>query len=132
MRKKWGHILGLMAVLVLVVIGLSACGKSTSDTLQSQKWTFDATKNQDGTNPTAQFSEKKLTLSEGSLNEVYSYSISKDNGKEEITFVVKNSITDRKETRKFEIKKSNDEYKLTPLNSLAKSDTGKVTLVPKK
>lgn len=131
MIKKWRHILSLITVLILVVIGLSACGKSTSTTLQSQKWTFNATKNE-GTSPTAQFSEKKLTLSEGGLNEVYTYSISKNNSKEEITFVGKNSITDQKETRKFEIKKSNDEYKLTPINSLAKSDTGNVTLVPKK
>ncbi|KRM07543.1 hypothetical protein FC89_GL000230 [Liquorilactobacillus ghanensis DSM 18630] len=121
-----------MTVLILVIIGLSACGKSTSDTLQSQKWTFDSTKNQDGTNPTAQFSAKKLTLSEGSLNKVYSYTISQNSSKEVITFVDKNSITNRNEVRKFEIKKTNDEYKLTPINSLAKSDTGNVTLIPKK
>lgn len=116
--------------MLLIAIGLTACGKSTAQDLQSHQWTFVSSKD-NGTATTAKFSKENLTLSQAGFSEVYSYKLTKRNGDEQIKFVGKNSVSGSTETRLFKIKKQSDKYKLTPINTLAKSDTGTVSLIPK-
>jgi hypothetical protein len=116
--------------VLLIAIGLTACGKSTAQDLQSHQWTFASSKD-NGTATTAKFSKENLTLSQAGFSEVYSYKLTKRNGDEQIKFVGKNSVSGSTETRLFKIKKQSDKYKLTPINTLAKSDTGTVSLIPK-
>ncbi|MGX6395246.1 MULTISPECIES: hypothetical protein [Lactiplantibacillus] len=123
------YIIAVMTVL-LIAIGLTACGKSTAQDLQSHQWTFASSKD-NGTATTARFSKENLTLSQAGFSEVYSYKLTKRNGDEQIKFVGKNSVSGSTETRLFKIKKQSDKYKLTPINTLAKSDTGTVSLIPK-
>ncbi|SPH07243.1 hypothetical protein LAP8965_02579 [Lactiplantibacillus plantarum] len=128
--KSYGkYIIAVMTVL-LIAIGLTACGKSTAQDLQSHQWTFASSKD-NGTATTAKFSKENLTLSQAGFSEVYSYKLTKRNGDEQIKFVGKNSVSGSTETRLFKIKKQSDKYKLTPINTLAKSDTGTVSLIPK-
>ncbi|KYK53048.1 hypothetical protein AYO51_16065 [Lactiplantibacillus plantarum] len=116
--------------LLLMVAALTACGRSTAQDLQSHQWTFASSKD-NGTATTAKFSKENLTLSQAGFSEVYSYKLTKRNGDEQIKFVGKNSVSGSTETRLFKIKKQSDKYKLTPINALAKSDTGTVSLIPK-
>lgn len=116
--------------LLLMVAALTACGRSTAQDLQSHQWTFASSKD-NGTATTAKFSKENLTLSQAGFSEVYSYKLTKRNGDEQIKFVGKNSVSGSTETRLFKIKKQSDKYKLTPINTLAKSDTGTVSLIPK-
>mgnify|MGYP004705446883 FL=1 len=129
MKKYRKYIIAVMTVL-LIAIGLTACGKSTAQDLQSHQWTFASSKD-NGTATTAKFSKENLTLSQAGFSEVYSYKLTKRNGDEQIKFVGKNSVSGSTETRLFKIKKQSDKYKLTPINTLAKSDTGTVSLIPK-
>ncbi len=125
------YLIGLVVVILIACdIGFTAVHKSTAQALQAKEWTFKASKG-DGLAQTAKFSEKSLTLSEAGLNDTYQYKISKKNGKEQITFTSQDGNSGTNEVRTFNIKKSSDEYKLTPTNSLAKEDTGDVTLIPK-
>jgi len=116
--------------LLLMVAALTACGRSTAQDLQSHQWTFASSKD-NGTATTAKFSKENLTLSQAGFSEVYSYKLTKRNGDEQIKFVGKNSVSGSTETRLFKLKKQSDKYKLTPINTLAKSDTGTVSLIPK-
>ncbi|GEB07151.1 MULTISPECIES: hypothetical protein [Lactobacillaceae] len=129
MKSYRKYIIAVMTVL-LIAIGLTACGKSTAQDLQSHQWTFASSKD-NGTATTAKFSKENLTLSQAGFSEVYSYKLTKRNGDEQIKFVGKNSVSGSTETRLFKIKKQSDKYKLTPINTLAKSDTGTVSLIPK-
>ncbi|MCG0714404.1 hypothetical protein OLJ37_15700 (plasmid) [Lactiplantibacillus plantarum] len=129
MKKYRKYIIAVLTVL-LIAIGLTACGKSTAQDLQSHQWTFASSKD-NGTATTAKFSKENLTLSQAGFSEVYSYKLTKRNGDEQIKFVGKNSVSGSTETRLFKIKKQSDKYKLTPINTLAKSDTGTVSLIPK-
>ena len=129
MKSYRKYIIAVMTVL-LIAIGLTACGKSTAQDLQSHQWTFASSKD-NGTATTAKFSKENLTLSQAGFSEVYSYKLTKRNGDEQIKFVRKNSVSGSTETRLFKIKKQSDKYKLTPINTLAKSDTGTVSLIPK-
>ncbi|MGP9055382.1 hypothetical protein [Lactiplantibacillus plantarum] len=129
MKSYRKYIIAVMTVL-LIAIGLTACGKSTAQDLQSHQWTFASSKD-NGTATTAKFSKENLTLSQAGFSEVYSYKLTKRNGDEQIKFVGKNSVSGSTETRLFKIKKQSDKYKLTPINTLAKSDTGAVSLIPK-
>ena len=129
MKKYRKYIIAVMTVL-LIAIGLTACGKSTAQDLQSHQWTFASSKD-NGTATTAKFSKENLTLSQAGFSEVYSYKLTKRNGDEQIKFVGKNSVSGSTETRLFKIKKQSDKYKLTPINTLAKSDTGTVSLISK-
>ncbi|KRM00381.1 hypothetical protein [Liquorilactobacillus satsumensis] len=129
MKKYRKYIIAVMTVL-LIAIGLTACGKSTAQDLQSHQWTFASSKD-NGTATTAKFSKENLTLSQAGFSEVYSYKLTKRNSDEQIKFVGKNSVSGSTETRLFKIKKQSDKYKLTPINTLAKSDTGTVSLIPK-
>ena len=131
MTKQMKYLIGLVVVILIACgIGFTVVHKSTAQTLQSKEWTFKASKG-DGLAQTAKFSEKSLTLSEAGLNDTYRYKISKKNGKEQITFTNQDENSGTNKVRTFNIKKSSDEYKLTPTNSLAKEDTGDVTLIPK-
>ena len=129
MKSYRKYIIAVMTVL-LIAIGLTACGKSTAQDLQSHQWTFASSKD-NGTATTAKFSKENLTLSQAGFSKVYSYKLTKRNGDEQIKFVGKNSVSGSTETRLFKIKKQSDKYKLTPINTLAKSDTGTVSLIPK-
>lgn len=125
------YLIGLVVVILIACgIGFTVVHKSTAQELQAKEWTFKASKG-DGLAQTAKFSEKSLTLSEAGLNDTYQYKISKKNGKEQIIFTSQDENSGTNEVRTFNIKKSSDEYKLTPTNSLAKEDTGDVTLIPK-
>lgn len=131
MTKQMKYLIGLVVVILIAFgIGFTVVHKSTEQALQAKEWTFKASKG-DGLAQTAKFSEKSLTLSEAELNDTYRYKISKKNGKEQITFTSQDENSGKNEVRTFNIKKSSDEYKLTPTNSLAKEDTGDVTLIPK-
>lgn len=131
MTKQMKYLIGLVVVILIACgIGFTVVHKSTEQALQAKEWTFKASKG-DGLAQTAKFSEKSLTLSEAGLNDTYQYKISKKNGKEQITFTSQDENSGTNELRTFNIKKSSDEYKLTPTNSLAKEDTGDVTLIPK-
>lgn len=131
MTKQMKYLIGLVVVILIACgIGFTVVHKSTAQELQAKEWTFKASKG-DGLAQTAKFSEKSLTLSEAGLNDTYQYKISKKNGKEQITFTSQDENSGKNEVRTFNIKKSSDEYKLTPTNSLAKEDTGDVTLIPK-
>ncbi|CAM3229605.1 MULTISPECIES: hypothetical protein [Leuconostoc] len=131
MTKQMKYLIGLVVVILIALgIGFTVVHKSTAQALQAKEWTFKASKG-DGLAQTANFSEKSLTLSEAGLKDTYQYKISKKNGQEQITFTSQDENSGTNEVRTFNIKKSSDEYKLTPTNSLAKEDTGDVTLIPK-
>lgn len=131
MTKQMKYLIGLVVVILIALgIGFTVVHKSTAQALQAKEWTFKASKG-DGLAQTAKFSEKNLTLSEAGLKDTYQYKISKKNGQEQITFTSQDENSGTNEVRTFNIKKSSDEYKLTPTNSLAKEDTGDVTLIPK-
>lgn len=132
MKSKSKYIAGIVILVLLVggFIGYKVIGKSTQDILQSKTWTFNSSKG-DGLAQTAKFSDKSLTLSEIGLNVTYSYEIQKKSGNEVIRFTNKDKNSGKTETRTFKISKDSDEYKLYPINTLAKSDTGDVTLIPK-
>ena len=129
MKKYRKYIIAVMTVL-LIVVGLTACGKSTAQDLQSYQWTFASSKD-NGMAATAKFSKSNLTLTQAGFSKVYTYKLIKNKGNEQIEFIGKNSVSDSTETRLFKIKKQSDKYKLTPINTLAKNDTGTVTLIPK-
>ena len=131
MTKQMKYLVGLVVVILIALgIGFTVVHKSTAQALQAKEWTFKASKG-DGLAQTAKFSEKSLTLSEAGLKDTYQYKISKKNGQEQITITSQDENSGTNEVRTFNIKKSSDEYKLTPTNSLAKEDTGDVTLIPK-
>ena len=131
MTKQMKYLIGLVVVILIACgIGFTVVHKSTAQALQAKEWTFKTSKG-DGLAQTANFSEKSLTLSEAGLKDTYQYKISKKNGQEQITFTSQDENSGTNEVRTFNIKKSSDEYKLTPTNSLAKEDTGDVTLIPK-
>lgn len=128
MTKNMKYLIGLVVVILIACgIGFTVVHKSAAQDLQAKEWSFKASKG-DGLAQTAKFSEKSLTLSEAGLNDTYQYKVTKKNGSEQITFT---SQDDNSNTRIFKIKKNSDEYKLIPTNSLAKEDTGDVTLTPK-
>lgn len=129
MKKYRKYIIAVMTVL-LIVVGLTACGKSTAQDLQSHQWTFASSKD-NGMAATAKFSKSNLTLTQAGFSEVYTYKLIENKGNEQIKFIDKNSVSGSTETRLFKIKKQSDKYKLTPIHTLAKSDTGTVSLIPK-
>ena len=129
MKKYRKYIIAVMTVL-LIAVGLTACGKSTAQDLQSHQWTFASSKD-NGMAATAKFSKSNLTLTQAGFSEVYTYKLIENKGNEQIKFIGKNSVSGSTETRLFKIKKQSDKYKLIPINTLAKSDTGTVTLIPK-
>ena len=120
MEKYRKYIIAVMTVL-LVAVGLTACGKSTAQDLQSHQWTFASSKD-NGMAATAKFSKSNLTLTQAGFSEVYTYKLIENKGNEQIKFIGKNSVSGSTETRLFKIKKQSDKYKLTPINTLAKSD----------
>lgn len=121
MKKYRKYIIAVMTVL-LIAVGLTACGKSTAQDLQSHQWTFASSKD-NGMAATAKFSKSNLTLTQAGFSEVYTYKLIENKGNEQIKFIGKNSVSGSTETRLFKIKKQSDKYKLTPINTLAKSDT---------
>ena len=129
MKEYRKYIIAVMTVL-LIAVGLTACGKSTAQDLQSHQWTFTSSKD-NGMAATAKFSKSNLTLTQAGFSEVYTYKLIENKGNEQIKFIGKNSVSGSTETRLFKIKKQSDKYKLIPINTLAKSDTGTVTLIPK-
>ncbi len=90
-----------------------------------------ASSKDNGMAATAKFSKSNLTLTQAGFSEVYEYKLLESKGNEQIKFIGKNSVSGSTETRLFKIKKQSDKYKLTPINTLAKSDTGTVSLIPK-
>ena len=127
MKKYRKYIIAVMTVL-LIVVGLTACGKSTAQDLQSHQWTFASSKD-NGIAATAKFSKSNLTLTQAGFSEVYEYKLIESKGNEQIKFIGKNSVSGSTETRLFKIKKQSDKYKLTPINTLAKSEVKSKMLV---
>lgn len=129
MKKYREYIIAVMTVL-LIAVGLTACGKSTAQDLQSHQWTFASSKD-NGMAATAKFSKSNLALTQAGFSEVYTYKLIENKDNEQIRFIGKNSVSGNNKTRLFRIRKQSDKYKLTPINTLAKDDTGTVSLIPK-
>lgn len=65
MKKYRKYIIAVMTVL-LIAVGLTACGKSTAQDLQSHQWTFASSKD-NGMAATAKFSKSNLTLTQAAI-----------------------------------------------------------------
>ena len=101
MKKYRKYIIAVMTVL-LITVGLTACGKSTAQDLQSHQWTFASSKD-NGMAATAKFSKSNLTLTQAGFSEVYTYKLIENKGNEQIKFIGKNSVSGSTETRLFKI-----------------------------
>lgn len=78
MKEYRKYIIAVMTVL-LIAVGLTACGKSTAQDLQSHQWTFASSKD-NGMAATAKFSKSNLTLTQAGFSEVYTYKLIENNG----------------------------------------------------
>lgn len=87
MKKYRKYIIAVMTVL-LIAVGLNACGKSTAQDLQSHQWTFASSKD-NGMAATAKFSKSNLTLTQAGFSEVYTYKLIENKGNEQIKFIGK-------------------------------------------
>lgn len=101
MKSYRKYIIAVMTVL-LIAVGLTACGKSTAQDLQSHQWTFDSSKG-DGLAATAKFTKNNLTLTEAGFSEVYTYELTNSGRNEQIKFIGKNSVSGKQETRLFKM-----------------------------
>lgn len=101
MKKYRKYIIAVMTVL-LIAVGLTACGKSTAQDLQSHQWTFASSKD-NGMAATAKFSKSNLTLTQAGFSEVYTYKLIENKGNEQIKFIGKNGVSGSTETRLFKI-----------------------------
>lgn len=81
MKKYRKYIIAVMTVL-LIAVGLTACGKSTAQDLQSHQWTFASSKD-NGMAATAKFSKSNLTLTQAGFSEVYTYKLIENKGNEQ-------------------------------------------------
>lgn len=129
MKKYLKYISSIAVIIITAILVMAFIGKSTTQDLQSRKWVF--TSDQDGDSADAQFSQHSLVLSQAGFNVTYRYQISQHKQQEQVTFTNHNSWTSQLEKRVFKIKKNGDQYRLTAINQLAKTDTGNVSLVPK-
>jgi hypothetical protein len=107
-------------LIILVLIGLSACGNNPSDDLQSQKWNVVAT---NGESYTAEFGESTVSFKMGSLSRGFTYEIN-DN---EISL-----IEAEKDPIVFEMEKEGDEYIFTATTESVEEQFGDLTLSPTK
>jgi hypothetical protein len=114
MKKYWKYIIGVMTVL-LIAIGLTACGKSTAQDLQSNKWYL----NQKGQSYKTQFNKKTMFIESPLMNINGTYSVSGNSGKEYLKI-----NTDDEKNQKFELSPISDGYKAKALNKSAKADNG--------
>ena len=114
MKKYWKYIIGVMTVL-LIAIGLTACGKSTAQDLQSNKWYL----NQKGQSYKSQFNKKTMFIESPLMNINGTYSVSGNSGKEYLKI-----NTDDEKNQKFELSPISDGYKAKALNKSAKADNG--------
>lgn len=111
------YITMILAIVMLLV--LSACGKSMTDDLQSKKWNLVSDK---GSSAVAEFGKDTVTFDIGMMNVGYDYKI--EDGKL--------TLEDEKGVSVFEIKKDGDEYKLKSADEETKNSFGDLTLSPSK
>ncbi|EEL19777.1 hypothetical protein CN324_13735 [Bacillus anthracis] len=107
-------------LIVIAIMGLSACGKDPSDDLQSKKWNVVAT---NGESYTAEFAKNTVSFKIGAFTRGFTYKINKD----EISLE-----EDGKDPIVFEVEKDGDEYKFKATTSAIKKKFGDLTLSPSK
>ena len=104
--------------LVLIVMSLAACGKNTSEELQSKKWNVVAT---NGESYTAEFGTDTATFKLGMFTVGMNYKIDGDEfsmtGKEKGPYI-------------YTVKKDGKEYRFEAKNSETKDRFGDLTLSP--
>lgn len=134
MRKYKRYFVGALAIL-LIIVGLTACGKSTAQNLQSHSW--DLANNSE--TYTAKFKTNGvLIISTGSVNSNYQYKLNKKNGKEYMVITAKSS-TNQPEKWTYQVSKSKSNYNLKldkqGTNEMALNATddlqGNIQLMPK-
>lgn len=110
----------IIILLVLAVVNLVACGKNTTEELQSKKWNVVAT---NGESYTAEFGNETATFNLGMFKVGMGYKI---DGEEF-------SMTDKeKGPYLFTIKKDGEEYKFEAKNSDTEKRFGNLNLSPSK
>lgn len=114
MKKYRKYIVAVMTVL-LIAVGLTACGKSTAQDLQSNKWYL----NQKGQSYKTQFNKKIMIIESPLMNVNATYSVSNTSGKEYLKV-----NTDDEKNQKFELTQISDGYKAKAINKSAKADNG--------
>lgn len=101
--------------MLLIAVGLTACGKSTAQDLQSNKWYL----NQKGQSYKTQFNKKTMIIESPLMNVNATYSVSNTSGKEYLKV-----NTDDEKNQKFELTQISDGYKAKAINKSAKVDNG--------
>ena len=101
--------------LLLIVVGLTACGKSTAQDLQNNTWYL----NQKGESYKTQFNKNIIVIESSLVNINGAYSISDKSGKEYL-----NVNTNDEKNQKFELTPISDGYKAKAINKSAKAENG--------
>ncbi|KAF0392729.1 hypothetical protein GBO69_07325 [Pediococcus pentosaceus] len=114
MKSYRKYIIAVMTVL-LITIGLTACGKSTAQDLQSNNWYL----NQKGQSYKTQFNKKAIIIESPLMNVNGTYSVSGNSGKEYLKV-----NTDDEKNQTFELTPISDGYKAKAINKSAKADNG--------
>lgn len=114
MKKYRKYIIAVMTVL-LIAIGLTGCGKSTAQDLQSNNWYL----NQKGQSYKTQFNKKAIIIESPLMNINGTYSVSDNSGKEYLKV-----NTDDEKNQTFELTPISDGYKAKAINKSAKADNG--------
>ncbi|MFJ7934392.1 hypothetical protein [Sporosarcina sp. NPDC096371] len=109
-----------LLLMVVSIIGLSACGKNAQDDLQAHRWNVVST---NGEAYTAEFNKSTVSFAAGSFSRGFTYKI--DNGKISLE-------EDEKEPVIFEVEKDGKEYKFTAASDDVKKQYGDLTLSPSK
>ncbi|GEO70744.1 hypothetical protein [Levilactobacillus acidifarinae] len=114
MKSYRKYIIAVMTVL-LIAIGLTACGKSTAQDLQSNNWYL----NQKGQSYKTQFNKKAIIIESPLMNMNGTYSVSDNSGKKYLKV-----NTDDEKNQTFELTPISDGYKAKAINKSAKADNG--------
>ena len=101
--------------VLLIAIGLTGCGKSTAQDLQSNNWYL----NQKGQSYKTQFNKKAIIIESPLMNINGTYSVSDNSGKEYLKV-----NTDDEKNQTFELTPISDGYKAKAINKSAKADNG--------
>ncbi|KRN34522.1 hypothetical protein IV39_GL002108 [Lactiplantibacillus plantarum] len=104
-----------MMTVLLIAIGLTGCGKSTAQDLQSNNWYL----NQKGQSYKTQFNKKAIIIESPLMNINGTYSVSDNSGKEYLKV-----NTDDEKNQTFELTPISDGYKAKAINKSAKADNG--------
>ena len=114
MKKYRKYLIAVMSLL-LIVVGLTACGKSTAQDLQNNTWYL----NQKGESYKTQFNKNIIVIESSLVNINGAYSISDKSGKEYL-----NVNTNDEKNQKFELTPISDGYKAKAINKSAKAENG--------